>query len=98
MHRIVILFISFLFSFQCLLAQKDFNVTIIYDRQQKDTLLLQNSFKEEIESLLSPTYNVTIKELFSNGDINNSSKCIEEVYHENTSDVLKFPSANHCGN
>lgn len=88
MHRIVILFISFLFSFQCLLAQQDFNVTMIYDRQQKDTLLLQNSFKEEIESLLSPMYNVTITELFSNGDIVKCSKYIEEVYKENSADVL----------
>jgi len=88
MHRTVILFISFIFSFQCLLAQQDFNVTIIYDRQQKDTLLLQNSFKEEIESLLSPEYNVNVTELFSNSDIIECSKNIEDVYNKNTADVV----------
>ena len=88
MNRLVFLFILFLFSFQCLFAQQDFNVTIVYDRQENDTFLLQYSFKKEIEALLIPEYNVVITERFSNSDFVECSKNIEEIYNENSADVL----------
>ncbi|SDB50670.1 Outer membrane protein TolC [Flavobacteriaceae bacterium MAR_2010_188] len=87
-HRLITLSVSFLFSLQCLLAQQDFNVTLIYDGTENDTLFLQHSIKEEIESLLGTQYNINFTSLYSNGDIATSRKYIEEVYNVDTANVL----------
>jgi outer membrane protein TolC len=88
MHKTVIFLFGFLYATQILMAQQEFTVTIIYDRNQKDSLNLQNAIKTEIESLLSTKYKLNFNELSSNGNIIVSRKLIDEVYSNKDSDVL----------
>jgi outer membrane protein TolC len=69
-------------------AQQEFNVTIIYDRHQEDTLWLQKAIKSEIESLLSTKYKLVFTERFTDGNVNTARETIEDVYSQNKADVL----------
>lgn len=87
-QKTIFLLFSVFIVFQGVFAQEKFDVAIIYDRAENESNSVQLSIKDEIESLLSPQYEVHFSEYYSGGDGGISHKYIEDIYNTRDADVL----------
>ena len=88
LQKRIALVIGIFLIFGSLYAQKDLNITIVYDRNEAAKMEFQGSIQGEIESLLGQEYSLHFNELFTGGDLTKSKAILADIYEDKSSDVL----------